>query len=121
MSDTNFAEYLPYIDVNEGLSRVLKNKKLYARLLKSYLASTSIDPVSVYLQSGDMPAARDAVHSIKGVSANLSITKTFEFSRDLEANIKNGEDYAQSFLLLKDCLETTKPLIEKLIAELETI
>ena len=121
MSDNNFAAYLPHINVEEGMGRVLKNKKLYARLLKSYLATTNTSAIEAAVAEGNISAAREAAHSIKGVSANLSIIKTFEISKDLEANFKTGEPYNDNLKLLKACIDEAVPILQKLIAELETV
>lgn len=111
-----FEDYLPYIDVKDGLARVRNNKILFAKLLKSYLSSVSTDKLQEAINEKNFAAAADIVHTIKGVSANLSISRTYDTAKELEMQLKNQE--SSNFFALKKCIEITKPLIEKLILQL---
>jgi len=116
----DFDEFLPYIDVADGLTRLQNSKKLYARLLKSYLSGTNnFDSMAQPLAAGEMETAREKVHSFKGVSANLSLTKNFEASRNLEAILKENGDYAPALAMLKESVSATEQQIQKLIPRLE--
>ncbi len=112
-------EFAPFIDVQDGLNRLRGNKMLYAKLLKTYLPSASTTKIEECLTANDLVAAQQAVHSLKGTSANLSITRIFELARDLELCIKENRDTSTELVALKLGLETVNPLVSKLIIELE--
>ncbi|GHV01637.1 hypothetical protein FACS1894211_11760 [Clostridia bacterium] len=123
MSDSNdLKQFLPYIDAADGLNRVRDMKKLYAKLLKSYLEAAGdakIAEISELLAVKKMPEAQAAVHTLKGVSANLSVKRMFELSLALETCIKESRDTTAAFFDLKKCQEITLPLVNKLIPLLE--
>lgn len=115
------AEFLPYINVAEGLSRLMGNKKLYARLLKSYLTNTDTTKISSLIAEGNTSAAAEAAHSVKGVSANLSIQQVYELSKELELQLKNQQDPTAALNDFVASMENSIPFIKKLIAELEQV
>lgn len=116
-----FSNYMPYVDPADGLNRMMNNKKLYARLLKSYLASLDVSKITAPLESGDLEGAANAAHTLKGVSANLSIMQVFEKTKNLELILKAHQEYAVQLNEFLTSVEESKPMIEKLIAELETV
>ena len=115
----DYTEFLPYVDVKGGLARLMNNKKLYARLLKSYLATTDFMSMAEPLGTGDFEAAREKIHTFKGVSANLSVNQNFELSRELEAIVKERGDFAAKLSELKASMEASAPVINRLVALFE--
>jgi HPt (histidine-containing phosphotransfer) domain-containing protein len=79
-----------YINVEEGLGRVLNNSKLYVRLLGKFKADPNLADLCDCLAAGDLEKARVCAHTLKGLAANLSLTELFERTRDLESGIKEG-------------------------------
>ena len=119
---TDLKQFLPYIDAEDGLNRVRGMKKLYAKLLKSYLDAASTakyTEIAGLLAAKKFPEAQAAVHTLKGVSANLSVKRTFELSLALETCIKESRDTTAALFELKKCMELTLPLVQKLIPVLE--
>ncbi|MCL2797942.1 MAG: hypothetical protein FWD58_07815 [Firmicutes bacterium] len=114
-----YEDFLPYIEVKSGLSRLMNNKKLYASLLKKYLASTDFASMAEPLASGELEVAREKIHTFKGVSSNLSIAQNFELSRELEAIVKEQGDWTEKLAELKASMDATIPAIGRLVALFE--
>jgi len=120
MSEVNdFKQFMPYVDVDDGLNRVRGNKKLYARLLKTYIPGADTQGIAALLERKAFEDAQHAVHTLKGVSANLSVKRAFELSLALETCLKEGRETSQAFFELKKCIEITLPIIQQLIPLLE--
>jgi len=115
----NPADFMPYIDINEGLSRLMNNKKLYGRLLKSYLTQINYDDIAAKLVAGEFEPAREAIHTFKGVSANLSIAENYHLSAALEATVKQAGDYKGALAALKVSIDKTTVLLNTLITQID--
>ncbi|MDR1429889.1 MAG: Hpt domain-containing protein [Spirochaetaceae bacterium] len=79
-----------YIDLEEGLKRVMNNTKLYVKLLGKFKDETSLDEFLSDLAAGRLDDARIKAHTLKGVSANLSLKQLFLRVQELEVQIKEG-------------------------------
>lgn len=77
---------IPGIDMNEGLSRVGGNKKLYLKLLKDFANSYRpvVDSIQKAISEQKMGEARRLAHTLKGVSGNISVNEVFSISEQLE-------------------------------------
>ena len=96
-----------YINVKEALNRIGGSMDLYKRLLGRFTAEDHIAPLETALTAGAMEDAAHLIHTLKGVSANLSLIKLSAVSGDLEQKVKNGIDHSESFAELKDAYSTT--------------
>jgi HPt (histidine-containing phosphotransfer) domain-containing protein len=83
------------MDAENGVKRVGGNESLYIRLLKKYVADNYYEQLAVKLREGDLEAATGAAHTLKGVSANLSLPAVNEAALAVELALKNGEDYTE--------------------------
>ncbi len=61
-------------NVQEGLGRCLNNEAFYLRLVKMAAQDDHFQKLDLALAAGDLPAAFDAAHALKGVLANLALT-----------------------------------------------
>ena len=104
--DTNSIN-IEYIDVNDALSRVGGNMSLYKRLLGRLVDGNLYDELLTALQNGDVEESTRQAHSLKGVSANLSLVKVNGLSVELEKLVKEGSDYSSCLDELKQAYETT--------------
>ncbi|MDR2488852.1 MAG: Hpt domain-containing protein [Desulfovibrio sp.] len=86
---------LPGIDIATGLSRVAGNKKLYLKLLRHVATDVpaTLEKLSAAVAGKDAHAVREIAHSLKGASANLSITDVAASAEHLESAAKE-EDFA---------------------------
>lgn len=97
-------------DVEEGLSRLGGNRKLYAKLLRD-LAREHADDAEVIRETlgrGDTEGARALAHTLKGMAGNLSAQEVYEASAAVEATLKQDNESTRQ-----------EQSTENLIAELE--
>ena len=96
-----------YFDLDDALSRIGGNMSLYKRLLGRFIEGNHYDALESALLSGDMEEAARQAHSLKGVSANLSLTKIRALSVELEQLIKDNADYSVCLAELKQAFAIT--------------
>jgi HPt (histidine-containing phosphotransfer) domain-containing protein len=82
------AEEFVYVNFEEGIKRVMNNAGLYFRLLAKFKTNTNLDELLGLLNEGDYEKAQAAIHTIKGVAANLSLEELFKQTLELETQIK---------------------------------
>ena len=81
-------------DVEEGLSRLAGNRKLYVKLLRDLAKDHAGDGEIIRnaLETGDKEQARALAHTLKGIAGNLSARGVYEASAALEATLKQEND-----------------------------
>lgn len=65
-------------DVDTGLGRCMGMEPLYLRLVGSVKDEAAFDKLDSALAAGDLDAAFEAAHALKGVLANLALTPLSE-------------------------------------------
>ncbi len=86
---------LPGIDIGGGLKRVVNNRDTYLDLLTRFREMYSGLPTELekMIGEGRHKEARHVIHSLKGISGNLSLTKVFKIAHELEEFMSvGGED-----------------------------
>ena len=106
-----------YINVEDALSRVGGNMGLYKRLLGRFVEGNSYEELVTTLQRGDLEESSRQAHSLKGVSANLSLVKINTLSVELEKLVKDGADYSSCLAELKQAFDATLEIITGLLGE----
>ena len=96
-----------YIDPSEALSRVGGNVNLYKRLLGSFVGGTLYQDLLSAIERGEQEEATRHAHSLKGVSANLSLPKIRAVSIELEQLLKDNAQCDSSLEELKVAYEAT--------------
>lgn len=107
-----------YVDLEDALNRIRGNRGLYKVLLQSFLNDPRIDELVGNIERGDLAAAAKDAHTIKGVSANLSLTGLNEAVAALELQLKSGGYRKESLESCLDLFEETRKAIGKLVNEL---
>ncbi|SLM28310.1 putative Histidine kinase [Desulfamplus magnetovallimortis] len=94
-------DVLPGISIENGLSRVSGNKKLYVTILGKFLRDfdNSVQQIQDALDISDLTLAQRLAHTLKGVAANIGALDIQESAGSVEHAIKNGELAAISSLL----------------------
>ena len=108
-----------YIRLEEGLGRVRGNRKLFATLLQSFLKSTYLEQICTEIEQADMAKAAVTAHTIKGMTANLSLVGLSEASAHLEAQIKGGliaEDGVEQF---REMYQSTINCVQNIVVQLQ--
>ena len=65
-------------NVEEGLGRCMNNEAFYLRLVETVKDEKSFDALPQAIADGDLQAAFEAAHGLKGVLGNLAITPLFQ-------------------------------------------
>lgn len=79
------------VDVNGALERFMGSEALLERFLKRFLQEKSLPVLKAALDMGDTQAAAGVVHSLKGISGNLSLTVLFERTTAQLAQLRAGD------------------------------
>ena len=101
------------VNVQDALKRIGGSLDLYKRLLNQFTGGDHIDPLEEALSVGAMDEASHLIHTLKGVAANLSLTKLSNSASDLEHKIKNGLEHSDTFANLKNIYYQTSQEISK--------
>ncbi|MDR1571781.1 MAG: Hpt domain-containing protein [Clostridiales Family XIII bacterium] len=112
-------DFAEHVDVASGLKRVASNQNIYVKILKSFLASGEPAKLKEQTDSGDIAAAADTAHGIKGMSGNLSLTKLYEATVALEGQLKQGSFEPGTRDLFFASLERTNECLRLLLAAAE--
>jgi two-component system, sensor histidine kinase and response regulator len=94
ISDYNFPEILPGLNIKQGLSRVKGNPLFYMKLLILFLDSNQhfVIELKNYLSEKDYEMIRKAAHKFKGAAGNLGADNVFELAEELETAVYKKED-----------------------------
>ena len=65
-------------DVQSGMNRCMNNEAFYLRLVQMEMGDASFDKLRAALDDGDMKAAFEAAHALKGAVGNLALTPIYE-------------------------------------------
>ena len=82
-------------NVDEGLSRCMNNETFYLRLVESLKGEKGFKSLQTAIAAGDLDAAFEAAHALKGVLGNLSITPLYEPVAEITEllRVKQDADY----------------------------
>jgi len=105
-----------YVDQEDGKKRVMNNAKLYAKLLGKFRDETKIEPIFTALEAGKYEEAQGLVHTIKGITANLSIKDLNEKIVKLETEVKAKTAAPQTLEAVRASFAATLVEVEKVIA-----
>lgn len=103
-----------YINLEDALRRIGGNINLYKRLLGRFVEGNSLEPLEDALLSGDMEESARLIHTLKGVSANLSLIRIRDISIDLEKAIKDSSDFSVLLDKLKQAFSATLEIIAEI-------
>ena len=104
-----------YVDVQDALKRIGGSMDLYKRLLNQFTGGDHISPLDEALSVGAMDEAARLIHTLKGVSSNLSLKKLSTTSENLERKIKIGENDSELLAELKNAYLETSQEISKIL------
>jgi HPt (histidine-containing phosphotransfer) domain-containing protein len=106
-----------YINVEDGMKRVMNNSKLFAKLLTKFKDDRNLNDIESALAAGDLPKAQVSTHTLKGVSANLSLIELNKHVLELETQIKAGAVNTDQIGTVKAAYVQTLVEVEKVIAQ----
>ncbi len=109
-SNQKLPDHLPGVDINEGVSRVGGNKKLYGKLLNDFASNYQLYAINIQkaIAEQKIEEARRLAHTLKGVSGNISANEVFSLSQQIEKALNQAtpEDCAQLLDQLSTALRT---------------
>ena len=79
------------MNIDDAMSRLNNNKRLYIMLLKKFDAQGMLNDLLAKISSGDAVAAEAQAHTIKGLAANLSLSDLKEKTEAVDAKLKTGD------------------------------
>ena len=104
-----------YVDVEDGLKRIMNNTKLYVKLLVKFKEDTNLSNLEAALASGDNAKAQVAAHTLKGIAANLSLTELNKQALEIETQIKSGSVDPGKINIVKNIYNQTISEVDKVI------
>jgi len=104
-----------YIDIEEGLKRVMNNASLFSKLLLKFKTYTHVSEIKSALEQGDLEKAQGSANTLKGLAANLSLTELYKQVQELEKQIKAGSVNNETLELVKDVYVKTLDEADKVI------
>ncbi|MDR0495010.1 MAG: Hpt domain-containing protein [Treponema sp.] len=111
------ADDVIYIDMPDGVKRVMGNEKLYVRLLTKFRDGTNLSEIEAAFAEGNMEKAQNATHTVKGVAANLSLSELFKQCLALESQIKARVLDTARMETVKTVFAATISEVNKVIAD----
>ncbi len=88
-------------DIAEGLRRCLNNENFYFRLVKMVPGDANFQKLYDAVDKGDLDAAFEAAHALKGSTGNLSLTPIFEPISEITELLRRGEQMDYTALTAK--------------------
>jgi len=104
-----------YINVEEGVKRVMNNTKLYAKLLVKFKDDANVKELEAAVAAGDLAKAQVSAHTIKGIAANLSLIELQKQSLEIETQIKSKSVAPDQINILKNVYNQTITEVDKVI------
>jgi HPt (histidine-containing phosphotransfer) domain-containing protein len=111
------ADDVVYIEVADGIKRVMNNSKLYVKLLTKFKDDKNLEELDKALAAGDLQKAQASAHTLKGLAANLSLVELFNQSLELETQIKAGSVNPEQVETVKNVYTRTLAETDKVIAQ----
>jgi HPt (histidine-containing phosphotransfer) domain-containing protein len=111
------ADDVVYINIEDGMKRVMGNSKLFVKLLNKFKEDQSMNDLESTLAAGDLPKAQIAAHTLKGVSGNLSLVELNKQVLEQETQIKAGSVNPDQINIVKTVYAQTLVEVEKVITQ----
>jgi HPt (histidine-containing phosphotransfer) domain-containing protein len=110
-------------DVEEGLSRLGGNRKLYVKLLRDLAREHAEDAevIRETLAKGDTKGARALAHTLKGMAGNLAAQEVYEASAALETTLKHDNDKLRDEQSIDDRIAELDEALTRTVAALQVL
>ena len=87
------------VNTEEGLGRCLNNEAFYLRLVNMALDDAGFGRLAAAVESGDVKAAFEAAHALKGSLGNLALTPVYAPVAELTELLRAGQNEGSAALL----------------------
>ena len=92
-------------NVDEGLARCMNNEAFYLRLVGMETADKNFEGMRAALAAGDVHAAFEAAHAIKGAAGNLALTPIYEPVCELTELLRGRTEPVEADALVDQIME----------------
>jgi len=113
----NFAVYLPHINAEEGIKRIMNNKKLYVSMLTRFKLDEMAAALLEAIASGDHEKIVFAAHALKGAAGNLGLPTLQECTGVMEHLAKEKKDVAHLVAGFEVLVGELTPLLEAFVRD----
>lgn len=79
------------VDVEGALNRFCGNSALYEKFLLKFPSDDNFPQIAPALARADVEAAMTAVHTLKGVSGNLGMTRLYDICAEMTGLLRTGK------------------------------
>ena len=101
-------------DVDTGMARCMDNEAFYLKLVNSVKQEKKFDVLEESIAAGDLDAAFEAAHSLKGVLGNLSLTPLYEPVNEITELIFKLKEQNRSIVLIEHNLPLTMRVCDRI-------
>ena len=112
-------ELKKYINIEEGLGRLLGNKTLFKRILTIFSASDAMDRLEKDFNEGNLQKASEVAHEIKGMAGNLSLTALYTDSADLMVTLRTGICEADRVAECRRIWNITEDVVKQVLVDFQ--
>ena len=115
MSDreTQPGSIIPGVDWESGVKRLMGNEQLYRKLLAKFAASYGD---TAGLNAGDRQTAHNELHTLKGVTANLSLAPLADLVLAAEQAVKHDDTEHEN-----ECIDAMSRELDAVIKALSNL
>ncbi len=101
-------------DTETGMKRCMGNEALYIRLVGSISSDPGFDKIEEAIKAGDLDAAFETAHALKGVLGNLSLTPLYDKASEITELLRERKemDYGPMLDALKASREELAGLMQ---------
>ncbi len=86
-------------DTENGIARCVNNEAFYLRMVNMAIADASYGKLESAVHAGDLQAAFEAAHALKGVLANLALTPILTPVQEMTELLRTRADTSYEALL----------------------
>ena len=105
------------ISVEEGIKRVVNNRSLYIRLLKSFKGREMVEQIIRAAQKEEYKEGTGTCHALRGTAANLAMHPLADITKKVEDRMAAGESPEDLLPSLKESIEEVEAAIAEIIKE----
>ena len=113
----DYSEYLPHINVKDGMARVINNFPLYVRLLGKFKGRELADDLKNAIKECNNDKIVYSAHALKGTCANLGFPVVCKVAGEIEELAKKNQNASHLLDELDQVMNDLMNSIDKLVAE----
>lgn len=101
-------------NTDEGMGRCLNNEAFYLRLVGMAASDANFQQLHEAIDAGDLDAAFEHAHALKGVLANVALTNVLEPVKEITEDLRarTDKDYSDVLARIDEELAKVKALME---------